>query len=302
MSCIEISCPAKTFVLGEYGVLDGGPAILINSAPRFLCRISRNSKNPSPFHFPEKSPVGQWVKENQEIFQNVSLEWVDPYQGKGGLGFSSAQFNILYAYSFLHQNKSLDQVQPLALLKTYCELDFEGQPPSGADILSQWVGGVCLFEQNPLTVQSITSSLPDLDCVMIHTGVSIKTHEHLKELKLPELSELTSLARIGVEAMEQGREQDFVQIVNEYGEALNRMGFSIPSVQEKVKELRSLPEAKAVKGCGALSAEVIILFYKKGDGESLKSKISNLDVVSDSLKITYGIEAHDQPTSQVKPL
>ena len=302
MGCIEISCPAKTFVLGEYGVLDGGPAILINSAPRFVCRISKDSKSPSSFDFPEKSPVGQWFKENQNIFRNVSLDWLDPYEGKGGLGFSSAQFNILYAYSFLRKHGSLDQVKPLALWKNYCALKFEGQPPSGADILSQWIGGVCLFEQNPLTVQSITSSLPDLDCVMIHTGVRIKTHEHLKQLQLPKLSELISLARVGIEAMEQGREEDFIQIVNEYGETLNRMGFVLPAVQKKVQELRSLPEVKAVKGCGALSAEVIILFYKKEDGEALRSKISHLDIVSDSLQITYGLEAHEQPTPKVQSL
>ena len=302
MSCIEISCPAKTFVLGEYGVLDGGPAILINSAPRFACRISENSKSSSVFDFPEKSPVGQWFKENQETFRNVSLEWLDPYKGKGGLGFSSAQFNILYAYSFLRKYGSLDQVKPLALWKTYCSLEFEGQPPSGADILSQWIGGVCLFEQDPLTVQSITSSLPELDCVMIHTGVRIKTHEHLKQLKLPKLSELTSLARVGVEAMEQGREEDFIQIVNEYGEVLNRMGLTLPHVQKTVRELKSLPETQAAKGCGALSAEVIILFYKKEDAESLKNKISRMDIVSDSLQITYGIEAHKQPTPKVQSL
>lgn len=302
MGCIEISCPAKTFVLGEYGVLDGGPAILINSAPRFVCRISKNSESPSPFDFPEKSPVGQWFKENQSIFQNISLEWFDPYKGKGGLGFSSAQFNILYAYGFLRKHGSLDQVKPLDLWKNYCALEFEGQSPSGADILAQWIGGVCLFEQNPLTVQSITSSLPDLDCVMIHTGVRIKTHEHLKELQLPKLSELIRLARVGIEAMEQGREEDFIQIVNEYGEALSRMGFALPVVQKTVQELKSLPEVKAVKGCGALSAEVIILFYKKEDEETLRSKISHLDIVSDSLQITYGIEAHEQPTPKVQSL
>ena len=130
---------------------------------------------------------------------------------------------------------------------------------------------------------------------MIHTGVRIKTYEHLKQLQLPELSELISLSHVGVEAMEQGREEDFVQIVNEYGETLNRMKLTLPHVQKTVQELKTLPETQAVKGCGALSAEVIILFYKKGDEESLKSKISHLDVVSDSLQITYGVEAHEQP-------
>ena len=301
MNTVEISCPAKTFIIGEYGVLDGGPAILINSAPRFFCRISKVSQGTAPPNFPQKSPVGQWVQKNQETFRNISLEWRDPYGGKGGLGFSSAQFNILYAYSFLRKNQSLDQVKPLTLWKTYRSLQFEGQPPSGADILSQWIGGVCLFEQKPLTVQSITSSLPELDCVMIHTGVRVKTHEHLKKLKISKLSPLIDLARAGVEAMEKGLEKDFIKIVNDYGEALNLMGWTLPSVQKIVRELKSFPEIRAIKGCGALSAEVIILFYKKRDWRTLKDKISGLDIVSDSLKITYGTEAHSPPLETPSP-
>ena len=296
MSVIEISCPAKTFVLGEYGVLDGGPAVLINTAPRFACRLQR-SPNSHPPSFPKKSPVNQWMERNEDVFKNVSMEWKDPYGGKGGLGFSSAQFNILYAYSSLQRKQSLDQVKPPVLWETYRNLMFEGQLPSGADILSQWVGGVCLFEQEPLTVQSITSSLPDLDCVMIHTGVRVKTHEHLKDLNLPDVSDLKNLARSGVESMERGQEEEFIRVVNEYGKALDRMGFSLPLVQETVKDLKSLPETQAVKGCGALSAEVIALFYKKDDGASLKSKLSGRDIVSNSFKITYGISAQTSGTS-----
>ena len=41
MNVIEISCPAKTFILGEYAVLDGGSAIVLNTAPRFVCRIQK---------------------------------------------------------------------------------------------------------------------------------------------------------------------------------------------------------------------------------------------------------------------
>ena len=41
MNIIEISCPAKTFILGEYAVLDGGPALVLNTAPRFVCRIQK---------------------------------------------------------------------------------------------------------------------------------------------------------------------------------------------------------------------------------------------------------------------
>ena len=144
MNVIEISCPAKTFILGEYAVLDDGPAVVLNTAPRFTCRIQKTSK-PTPLNLAENSPAGQWLRKNSHDFQNTLLEWFSSYKNKGGLGFSSAQFNILYAYSFILREGSIDQIKPQDIWKSYRSLKFEGFLPSGADVITQWIGGVSVF-------------------------------------------------------------------------------------------------------------------------------------------------------------
>lgn len=35
---IALSAPSKTFLVGEYAVLRGGPALLLNTSPRFRLR------------------------------------------------------------------------------------------------------------------------------------------------------------------------------------------------------------------------------------------------------------------------
>ena len=292
MNPVEISCPAKTFILGEYGVLDGGPAILINTAPRFQCAFSKNTQATALPSFPKKSPVSQWVLSHREDFKGLSLKWTDPFEGKGGMGFSSAQFNMLYTYSLMCQGLSLDQISPQKLWRVYREMEFEGWVPSGADVVSQWVGGVCLFQQNPLRVRTLTLSLPSIECLIARTGQRLNTHEHLKNLKLKDVSELKDLANEGVKAFEHHDEDTFLKIVNNYGLALGAQGFVTESTKRVLEDLKGVPEIKAVKGCGAMGAEVIIVFYKSEDEKNLKEKLSSLEILADSSQITYGAEAH----------
>ena len=296
MNPVEISCPAKTFILGEYGVLDGGSAVLINTGPRFRCVFSKDTKA-SPLAFPKKSPVSQWALSHREDFKDLSLKWTDPFEGKGGLGFSSAQFNMLYGYSLMRQGLSLDQISPQKLWRVYREMEFEGWVPSGADVVSQWVGGVCLFQQDPLRVRSLTLPLPSIECLIVRTGDRLNTYEHLRDLKLNDVSVLKELAQAGVAAMESCNEEEFLRIVNEYGLALISQGFVTENTRSILKELRGFSEIKALKGCGAMGAEVIIVFYKKEGDKNLKEKLSDLEIITDSFQITYGVEAHSSKNS-----
>lgn len=295
MNPIEISCPAKTFILGEYSVLDGGPAVLINTAPRFRCVFSKDSQA-KPLSFPKKSPVSQWASGHQEEFKDLSLKWTDPFQGKGGLGFSSAQFNMLYGYSLMRQGVSLDQISPQKIWRVYREMEFEGWIPSGADVVSQWVGGVCLFQQNPLRVRSLMLPLPSIECLIVRTGERLNTYEYLKDLKLKDVSALKNLAQEGVIALESGDEKSFLKIVNEYGLALSDQGFVTEHTKNILQELQTFKEIKALKGCGAMGAEMIIIFYKKEQDENLRKKLSCMEIITDSSQITYGVEAHSNKT------
>ena len=343
MSFVEISCPAKTFVLGEYGVLDGGSAILVNTAPRFSCNISKKNKN---FHFAKQSPASQWVQTHPEDFKNVSLDWIDPYNGEGGLGFSSAQFNIVYAYSFLCNNlvqskqiakilsdsdsehasqrrtqidsdsdqalqrrtqidsdsdqalqrrtqikkKELKDCEPKDLWNTYRDLSYEGVLPSGADTISQWLGGVCIFKQDPFSVKSVTFPFSDLEFSIFRTGKNLKTHLHLRKLDLPSVEDLKEITYIGLEALKNKQEDLFLKSINEYRHALDHKGLTSDYTLKLLKELSGVKEILALKGCGAMGTDMIIVFYHKESEGLIQKKTSHLVPVAKSSQLTHGLE------------
>ena len=293
MNIIEISCPAKTFVIGEYAVLDEGPAIVFNTSPRFVCRIQKSSKKSSLFDSMSKnSPSGQWIKKNPKDFQSVQLEWIDNYHKKSGLGFSSAQFNILYAYTFILRQGNIDQIKPQKVWRSYRSLKFDGFLPSGADIITQWVGGVTVFEQKPLHVETLISPLPDLKCLILRTGESFPTYQYLKNLKIADVSDLKKIAKWGVMAIKQRQEEAFLSAVNDYRIALQKQGYTTKKSIEILDRLKKVKAIKALKACGAMGAETLIVFYKKEDEEEVKQEVSFLELVASSQQLTYGLSFH----------
>ncbi len=288
MNVIEISCPAKTFILGEYAVLDGGSAIVLNTAPRFICRIQKNSKA-STLDLPENSPAGQWIRKNSHDFQTIQLDWLDSYNKKGGLGFSSAQFNILYAYSAILKDGGIDQIEPQKIWRSYRNLQFKGFLPSGADVITQWVGGVCIFEQDPLSVETLTSSLPDLHCAVLRTGDYFETHKYLRNFKIGDVSDLKKISAQGVHAIKQRDESAFIEAVNDYRKSLENKNYITLKSQEILNKLANIKTIKAYKGCGAMGAETLIVFYKKQDKEEVKKQISFLEYATNGNHLTYGV-------------
>ena len=300
MNVIEISCPAKTFIVGEYAVLDEGPAIVLNTSPRFTCRIQKNSSI-DQINLSENSPAGQWVKKHPQDFQSVHLEWLDDYSVRGGLGFSSAQFNILYAYSFILREGHIDHIAPQEVWRSYRKLNFEGFIPSGADIITQWVGGVTIFEQSPLSIESLTSSLPDLDCMILRTGDYFETYKYLKSFQPEDMSELKKIAEIAVTAMKQRDENAFISAINDYRKSLKRKNYITDKSDKILNRLEKTKEIKALKACGAMGAETIIVFYNRQDKEAVKKAVSFLEVVATGEQITYGV-SFNKITKRVEDL
>ncbi len=300
MNLIEISCPSKTYALGEYGVLDGGQAVLLNTEPRFKCLIEPCARGRGA-EIPAQSPAGQWAGKHASEFSKAKLQWQDPFHGRGGFGFSSAQFNILYACHALWQGRTIDQIPPQEIWRAYKSLKFEGRhQPSGADIVSQWVGGVCVFEQNPLAVESLTLSLPDLECLIARTGAVSKTHEHLKNLVLPDVSDLKQIAAAGARAIKERDEAGFLEAVSGSRRALSLKGLVAPAAREALDRLSGIKEIKAIKGCGAMGADAIIVFHKKEHEAYLREKMSFLEIIADASQLTYGMEARKIPAQTLQ--
>ena len=288
MNIIEISCPAKTFILGEYAVLDGGPALIMNTAPRFICRLQK-SPGPHSSSLPDNSPAGQWALKNKQDFQSTQMDWFSAYGQKGGLGFSSAQFNILYAYSFILREGAIDQISPREIWRSYRSLQFEGFMPSGADVISQWVGGVGVFEQNPFSVETLTSSLPDLHFLILRTGEHFATYRYLKDFKLGDVSNLKRIAEEGIKAIKKQDEEAFVSAVNDYRRELERKHYLTAKSRDILEKISHIKAVRAFKACGAMGAETLIVFYSRKDEEEVRRKTSFLECVADETRLTYGV-------------
>ena len=220
----------------------------------------------------------------------MELLWHNPYGEKGGLGFSSAQFNILYAYKHIMEQDSLDDVKPFDIWRSFRSLKFEGCMPSGADVIGQWIGGLGIFEQDPLSVETLSFHLPDLEILVLRAGKNFYTYSYLRELKLKDLTKLKAIAHEACEALKDKKEERFLQAINSYRDELINLEYVADKSLKLLEKLKNLPEVKACKSCGAMGSETLIVFYNKEDEEVLKQKIDFAEIISDSSQTSYGVE------------
>src|SRR3990167_4806167 len=104
---LNFQIPAKTFLLGEYVALQGGPAMILTTTPCF--EVGVGDLEIQAIH--PDSPAGLCWRDSGipgELF------WYDPYEGIGGLGASSAAFLGAYLCSVSNHQQSLNQDALLA--------------------------------------------------------------------------------------------------------------------------------------------------------------------------------------------
>lgn len=162
--------PAKTFLMGEYIALAGGPAIVLTTTPTFELLDSFSEQ--MPFH--KDSPAGKFCRE-----MNIShLSWRDPYAGLGGLGASSAQFVGAYRAYCSQQNILFSADK---MLETYFQFAWsgKGECPSGYDVLAQ-IEEQCVLIQQHCAI-SYAWPFSDLGFILLHTNQKLATHEHLNQ-------------------------------------------------------------------------------------------------------------------------
>lgn len=316
-----ISFPSKTFLVGEYAVLEGAPAVIVNTNPRFYFSVSSRDDGKSAlteqdhlqtpgFHHTQihpNSPAGHWLAKHPHI-QNYNILFCDPHSGHGGFGLSSAQFNLVYYLKqFLEyqidpaknakisptQEIKGDQQSALKLWQSYQSLSFEGRRASGADVVSQWIGNVCLFISQPFNVESISWPFSELDFILLRTGITVNTWEHLKNLKLAALQtkDLKYLANEAITQMKDANAVGFATVLNDYAICLQKLGLVHQHVLELLQQIKS-PLVTAAKGCGALGAEVICVLFHPKDRKAILQLLKEKNIVASSSDLTGGIHQH----------
>jgi hypothetical protein len=122
-----IRIPSKTFVLGEYLVLQGGPALVLCHPPYFEAERGSSDRP-----LASQSPAGQLAKKTG--FDLSTLAFRDPHQGRGGFGGSGAEFLAVWAY---HQGKTSFQEKDCWQAREDYRALASG---SGVDVLTQAFG------------------------------------------------------------------------------------------------------------------------------------------------------------------
>ncbi len=269
--------------------MDGAEALLVNTRPRFEFHIQYPvEKSDVVFH--PNSPAGLFVEENKDIFSSISIQCSQDIEK--GFGSSGAEFNCVYLLKALLKGRSVKDISCFDILEKYllllrkqkpiCESVQDNEPscseavfagptlrfcespytPSGADLVSQWMGKVCIFAK-PSCIESINWPFKDLSFALIHTGEKLKTWKHLENLKKKKFSSLKEISLIALEAVRSSSEGPFIRSIQDYQKALENEGLSHPETKKIIQELKSCPEVLAAKGCGAMGAEVIAVFFKK---------------------------------------
>ena len=242
-----IQIPSKTFVAGEYAVLEGSPALVLGHAPFFHASLGEKSFHPD-------SPAGTYLKQQNK---NLHFDFYDPHQGKGGFGGSGAEF--VAAYSFVEGKNSFDSADAWKLWEA-----FPRSEGSGMDVLVQSFGAgkeaaLYSIDQKNRIIQNAPSL--GVSYTLFHTGKKLPTHEHLRT-ELPALDPVKKqLVRLLTSF---GNRQKFCSELNNLGDCLDDLGLLAAHSKAAVQEIRSLPGIWAAKGCGAMGSDVILVLHDAG--------------------------------------
>ncbi len=325
-----ISIPSKTFLIGEYAVMDKSPAILVNTLPRFSFNLKvksnlkrktfstqtnlsqmksnilklvkkpdenliniENQKILDKFHsiFHPESLSALWIKKNIDLFSNVSITSSNPHKNKRGFGLSSAEFICVYLWSHLKNGCTLEDIDLHETWTHYRNLSHgQNAIPSGADVLSQWVGGVCLFSSQPFNVRSLTWPIWDLSFTLIRTGDDLKTWKHLKDLRETTFPKLKKYASQAFDAIEKKDMDLFIKLINNYESTLRQNNLVAPVTSEMLKKLKQNKNILAAKGCGAMGAEVVCVFFNKNKQNEILESLKDYEIVGGDQSLTHGVD------------
>lgn len=279
---LRLSAPGKVFIAGEYAVLGNLPALVAAVNPRFMMscdRVHSDPFQPAIHSFHPKSPVARLLDWAEAAGSERGFELgFESAQGLAGFGSSTAEFAL--AYAALADSMSWDRSWE-KVWKLYRELTSSvsgtGLPPSGADLVAQWNGGVVLFQPGNGTEGPRCENFAetfDWSRILVFSaagqaGRKVATHEHLAVLSDSQrFSELMASLKIpldsAVEAARTGNVILMGQALNNYGDALARAGLEIQATRLDREALAALPGVLGVKGAGAMQADAILAVMAPG--------------------------------------
>lgn len=281
---VRLAAPSKTYLLGEYAVLAGGPGLVMATEPRFelVAVPGQGGSNIDP-----EAPAGKWLNRHQALLADYQLTFVDPHAGRGGFGASSAAF--LLSWALVHQLQQQALPGFAKLLADYQALD----GGSGMDVVAQRLGGLAACHRHAERFEALAWPFAQLELLVIRTGKKLVTYQHLQALAddLP-FQSLQAIANDALQAVAEADAEVFVALLVTYGEVLAAAGLVAEYSQSLLTELRGLPAVLAAKGCGAMGADALVVCVPTGETDAVRqwAKSHALDVVFQGQRFAGGLE------------
>lgn len=305
----SFSVPGKTFLIGEYVATDGGPSLLLATEPRFELRVrslehhqeqatsiggSNAVRKSAEGVFHPDSPAGLYLKKYADDFAGLSFEFFDPHEGLGGLGASSAQFVLLMA-DRLGLDLGTEKFPWSELLAEYraCAWNGQGIPPSGADVVTHVTGGVTWFDGRAARAEKLAWNFETLGFTLIRTGKKLATHEHLRSGGLAPHQSLRRVVEEGRKAFDTNDELRLIEAVQACAHVLREAGLTAPSTLDLLETMRQKRELfYAVKGCGAMGADVILALHEKSKEAEVENWVNEqgLKTCGQFSTLSHGLE------------
>ncbi|MCC5791657.1 MAG: hypothetical protein JJT82_03490 [Legionellaceae bacterium] len=278
--------PAKTFLLGEYAALADAAAIIATTRPCF--QVEKTSE-PVLTGIHPLSPAGQYWQHHAKA--TYGLRFVDPWQGQGGLGASSAQFiGAWLAQAETAMVAGGDHEADLLAAYYQFAWDGTGVRPSAYDLMAQRAGGLFFCNRRQHTARSVRWSLPDLDFILVHSGQKLATHHYLQQETLPDCAaELGQYSNDGWQALQNQDTALWIASVQKAGLCLQKAGLLAAHSQDLITQFSALPAVFCAKGCGAMGADVIAVFFTATARSELSQFCARhqLPILASSLDIYY---------------
>ncbi len=286
---MRISAPGKTFLVGEYLALRGGPSLLAATSPRFALETD-GASSASPFH--PASPAGRLLAARG--IDAANWAFADPHEGRGGLGASTAQY--LCAWTALRGRPPFGDWRALVEEYRGYAWDGSGAAPSGADLVAQACGRLTVYDGAVAAAHSMDWPFPDLAFTLLRTGRKLATHEALRAGASFDEAALRAAAETATTALESGDGELFVSAVNAYGAGLRAAGLLARPSADLLRAIGEGSErhgfgVRASKGCGAMGADVLLLVHKASESARLGAWCAErgLAVCGGDMELSLGV-------------
>lgn len=288
---LTLSAPSKTFMAGEYAVLAGGPALVLNTGPRFELNVVKGGG--SFTGIPSGSPAGKWYEQRAPLLRDFDVTFVDPHKGAGGLGASGAQFLLLHTLTTFLQSSFEKTLDGPSLRDVWNDQQaLSGGRGSGADVLAQAVGQVAQVRMQAQAATAKPWPYPEIAWTIVRTHQKIPTHEHLEMMDRQNLSLLVPPANACVEAFGEAPPEVFIGHLKAFAQRLKELGLLAAHSQSVIRMLEAEEWCLAAKGCGALGADTVLFFYPQEARERVNTFLrkSSLQAVAGLGDLSGGME------------